>query len=74
MQEQIARTRGGERFSVLNNAYLPRTPESPNRPRLLLMALALGFAFGGASVNVHPGSGASVMIRLRRISTVDESR
>jgi len=49
VQEQVARTRGGERFSVLNNAYLPRSPESPNRPRLLLMALALGFALGGAS-------------------------
>ncbi len=49
VQEQIARTRGGERFSVLNNAYLPRSPESPNRPRMLLMALALGVALGGAS-------------------------
>ena len=49
VQEQIARTRGGERFSVLNNAYLPHSPESPNRPRLLLMAVALGLALGGAS-------------------------
>jgi polysaccharide chain length determinant protein (PEP-CTERM system associated) len=49
VQEQVARTRGGERFSVLNNAYLPRTPDSPNRPRLLLMALGLGLALGGAS-------------------------
>jgi len=49
VQEQIARTRGGERFSVLNNAYLPKSPESPNRPRFLLVALALGLALGGAS-------------------------
>jgi protein tyrosine kinase modulator len=49
VQEQVARTRGNERFSVLNNAYLPRSPESPNRPRLLLMAFALGLALGGAS-------------------------
>jgi protein tyrosine kinase modulator len=49
VQEQVARTRGNERFSVLNNAYLPRSPESPNRPRLLLMAIALGLALGGAS-------------------------
>jgi succinoglycan biosynthesis transport protein ExoP len=49
VQEQVARTRGGEQFSVLNNAYLPRTPDSPNRPRLLLMALGLGLALGGAS-------------------------
>jgi polysaccharide chain length determinant protein (PEP-CTERM system associated) len=49
VQEQVARTRGGERFSVLNNAYLPRTPDSPNRPRLLLLALGLGLALGGAA-------------------------
>jgi len=49
VQEQVARTRGGERFSVLNHAYLPSSPESPNRPRLLLMALGLGLALGGAS-------------------------
>ncbi len=49
VEEQIARTRGGERFSVLNHAYLPRSPESPNRPRWLVMALALGLAVGGAS-------------------------
>jgi succinoglycan biosynthesis transport protein ExoP len=47
VQEQIARTRGGERFSVLNAAYLPDTPESPNRPRILLVAFALGIALGG---------------------------
>ena len=49
-QEQIARTRGGERFSVLNSAYLPDSPESPNRLRLLLVALALGFGLGAAMV------------------------
>ncbi len=49
VEEQIARTRGGEKFSVLNHAYLPQSPESPNRPRLLLMALAIGLALGGAS-------------------------
>ena len=49
LQEQVARTRGGERFSVLNHAYLPASPDSPNRPRLLLMALALGLALGGVS-------------------------
>ena len=49
VQEQVARTRGGERFSVLNNASFPRTPDSPNRPRLLLLALGLGLALGGAS-------------------------
>jgi protein tyrosine kinase modulator len=48
VQQQIARTRGGERFSVLNAAVRPDSPESPNRPRILLMAFALGLALGGA--------------------------
>jgi polysaccharide chain length determinant protein (PEP-CTERM system associated) len=48
VQEQIARTRGGERFSVLNPAYLPDSPESPNRARLLLVSLALGLVLGAA--------------------------
>ncbi len=46
VQEQIARTREGERFSVLNAAYLPDSPESPNRPRIILMSLALGLMLG----------------------------
>jgi polysaccharide chain length determinant protein (PEP-CTERM system associated) len=49
-QEQIARTRGGERFSVLSPAYLPDGPESPNRLRLLLVALALGVGLGAGMV------------------------
>jgi uncharacterized protein involved in exopolysaccharide biosynthesis len=48
VQEQITRSRGGERFSVLNAAYLPGTPESPNRLRILLLALGLGLGLGGA--------------------------
>jgi succinoglycan biosynthesis transport protein ExoP len=48
VQEQVARSRGGERFSVLNTAYLPHAPVSPNRVRILLMALGLGAALGGA--------------------------
>ena len=50
VQEQIARTRGGERFSVMNGAYLPQWPERPNRLRIALVGLALGFALGGALV------------------------
>jgi len=50
LQEQVARTRGGERFSVLNGAYLPDAPESPNRIRIALIALALGLGLGGAMV------------------------
>lgn len=48
VEEQIARTRGGERFTVSNPAYLPDSPVSPNRARLMMVALALGFALGGA--------------------------
>ena len=47
VQEQLARSRDGERFSVLNAAYLPEAPESPNRLRLMLVATALGLALGG---------------------------
>jgi polysaccharide chain length determinant protein (PEP-CTERM system associated) len=48
LQEQIAHNRGGERFSVLYAAYLPDSPESPNRGRILLIALAAGLALGAA--------------------------
>lgn len=44
--EQIARTRGGERFSVLYGAYLPDSPDSPNRLRIMLMAIAAGLGLG----------------------------
>lgn len=49
VQEQVARSREGERFSMLNAAYLPDSPESPNRGRILLIALALGLALGGGA-------------------------
>ena len=45
-QEQIARSRGGERFSVLYGAYLPDGPDSPNRLRILLMSIAAGLGLG----------------------------
>ena len=45
-QEQIARSRGGERFSVLTPASLPQEPESPNRGRIVLISLALALALG----------------------------
>jgi succinoglycan biosynthesis transport protein ExoP len=50
VQEQIARTRGGERFSVLYPAYMPDGPESPNRGRILMLALGAGFGLGLALV------------------------
>jgi polysaccharide chain length determinant protein (PEP-CTERM system associated) len=49
VQEQIERGRGGERFSILYGAYLPDSPESPKRGRILLIALALGLALGAGA-------------------------
>jgi uncharacterized protein involved in exopolysaccharide biosynthesis len=49
-QEQIARNRGGERFSVLYPAYLPTEPDSPNRLRILLLSIGAGFGLGLALV------------------------
>jgi succinoglycan biosynthesis transport protein ExoP len=49
VQERIAKEQGGERFSVLYGAYFPDAPESPNRARILLMALIAGLALGGAA-------------------------
>jgi polysaccharide chain length determinant protein (PEP-CTERM system associated) len=48
--EEMARKQGGERFSVLYPAYLPTSPLTPNQPKLLLMALALGLALGAGMV------------------------
>ena len=44
--EDLERRQGSERFSLLYPAGLPRSPETPNRPRLLLMSLALGLFLG----------------------------
>ena len=49
MQAQLAEQRGGERFSVLNKAFLPESPESPNRSTMLLIALGIGLVLGGAA-------------------------
>jgi uncharacterized protein involved in exopolysaccharide biosynthesis len=50
LAENLERRRGGEQFSVLYAAYLPRTPESPNIPRLWLIGVALGLALGAGGV------------------------
>jgi uncharacterized protein involved in exopolysaccharide biosynthesis len=49
LAESLERRRGSEQFKVLYAAYLPRTPESPNVPRLLLIGLLLGVALGAGS-------------------------
>ncbi len=48
--EDLERKQGNERFSLLYPAARPRSPERPNRARLLLMALALGLALGAGLV------------------------
>jgi polysaccharide chain length determinant protein (PEP-CTERM system associated) len=49
MQAQLAEQRGGERFSVLNKASLPESPESPNRLTILLFAIGAGLILGGSA-------------------------
>jgi polysaccharide chain length determinant protein (PEP-CTERM system associated) len=46
LAEDLARKQGGERFSVLYPAGLPTTPITPNRLRVLLMAIACGLVLG----------------------------
>jgi polysaccharide chain length determinant protein (PEP-CTERM system associated) len=50
MAEDLAKKQGGERFSVLYPASLPRSPESPDVLKILLMSLALGLALGAGMV------------------------
>lgn len=50
MAEDLARKQGGERFVVLNPAYLPTRPFSPDILRLMLMAVAAGFVLGAGAV------------------------
>ena len=48
VREQMARSRGDERFSVLSGASLPDAPDSPNRGRILLLATVFGLLLGAA--------------------------
>jgi polysaccharide chain length determinant protein (PEP-CTERM system associated) len=45
--EDLERRRAGEQFAVLYPAGLPSKPDSPDVPRLLLFAIALGVVAGG---------------------------
>jgi succinoglycan biosynthesis transport protein ExoP len=49
LAENLEQRQGGEQFKVLHEAYLPGQPESPNIPRLLLIAVGLGLALGVGS-------------------------
>lgn len=48
--EDLARKQGGERFIVLNPAFLPSRPVRPDLVQLMVMALAMGFVLGAAAV------------------------
>lgn len=48
--EDLSRKQGGERFVVLNPAYLPTAPVSPDVFRIMLMAVAMGFVLGVGGV------------------------
>jgi polysaccharide chain length determinant protein (PEP-CTERM system associated) len=50
LAENLERGRAGEQFQVLHTAGLPRVPESPNVPRILLLAFGLGLGLGIAAV------------------------
>lgn len=47
ISESLERNNGSERFTVLARATLPKTPVSPNTPRLLLVTILLGVCLGG---------------------------
>ena len=50
LNEDIARKQGGERFVILMPAFLPTKASSPDSLKVMLMAIALGFALGCAAV------------------------
>jgi polysaccharide biosynthesis transport protein len=50
MEEDLARKQGGERFVVLNPAYLPAKAASPDVLKLMLMAVAIGLGLGATAV------------------------
>lgn len=50
MAEDLARKQGGERFIILNPAFLPTRPISPDVLRLVMMAIAMGFVLGAVGV------------------------
>jgi uncharacterized protein involved in exopolysaccharide biosynthesis len=50
MSANLERRQGGEQFRLLDPARIPERPFSPNRPRIMAMALAMGLAIGGGLI------------------------
>jgi protein tyrosine kinase modulator len=48
--EDLARKQGGERFVVLNPAYLPDKADSPDILKVMALAIALGLMLGSGAV------------------------
>jgi uncharacterized protein involved in exopolysaccharide biosynthesis len=40
----------GEQFSILDRAYIPREPVSPNMKRLIMLAVMAGLGIGGGLI------------------------
>jgi polysaccharide biosynthesis transport protein len=50
LSEHLERRRKGEQFRIIDPANLPQNPETPNRMRIMTLALALGCGLGVGSV------------------------
>jgi polysaccharide chain length determinant protein (PEP-CTERM system associated) len=50
MSASLERRQGGEQFRLLDPARIPERPFSPNRTRILAMALVMGLALGGGLI------------------------
>jgi capsular exopolysaccharide synthesis family protein len=50
LSENLEKRQKGEQFRIVDPANLPETPETPNRLKIMLLALALGCGLGVGSV------------------------
>jgi polysaccharide chain length determinant protein (PEP-CTERM system associated) len=50
LSEHLENRQKGEQFRILDPANLPQKPETPDRLKIMLLALALGCGLGGGSV------------------------
>ena len=60
ISENLETERKGEKFTLIDPPLPPERPVSPNRPLLLIVALALALALGGAAITLQEALDASV--------------